>query len=196
MKVSISALHSGGRRGGALLAVLWLSAALAAIAFSAAQTVRAERDRTANLVDGTRAALLAWSGVERGLLYLQWGPGIPLPDGRPRFWAPGLPFLRFSFPSGEALVEIIPESSKMNVNAAPPDFLARLIMALGYPPPLAAKVAAANCRQGNGGHHRHTANPDDHGKDMQGARDYNIIHDNSQSRPHRFPPKPLSAAAA
>ena len=72
MKVSINALHSGGRRGGALLAVLWLSAALAAIAFSAAQTVRAERDRTANLVDGTRAALLASSGVERGLLYLQW----------------------------------------------------------------------------------------------------------------------------
>jgi general secretion pathway protein K len=138
-----NALHAVARRGGALLAVLWLSAALAAIAFSAAQTVRAERDRTANLVDGTRAALLASSGVERGLLYVQWGPGIPLPDGRPRFWAPGLPFLRFSFPSGEALVEIIPESSKMNVNSAPPDFLARLIVALGYPPPLAAKVAAA-----------------------------------------------------
>ena len=143
MKVSISALHSGGRRGGALLAVLWLSAALAAIAFSAAQTVRAERDRTANLVDGTRAALLASAGVERGLLYLQWGPGTPLPDGRPRFWAPGMPFLRFSFPSGEALVEIIPESSKLSVNVTPPDLLARLIVALGYPPPLAASVAAA-----------------------------------------------------
>ena len=139
MKISSSV----PRRGGALLAVLWLSAALAAIAFSAAQTVRAERDRTENLVDGTRAALLATAAVERGLLYVQWGPIIRLPDGRPRFWAPGMPFMRFSFPSGEALAEIIPESSKMNVNSAPTDFLARLILALGYPEPLAARVATA-----------------------------------------------------
>ena len=142
MKVSTSALRRG-RRGGALLAVLWLSAALAAIAFSAAQIVRAERDRTQNLVDGTRASLLATAGVERGLLYVQWGPGARLPDGRPRFWAPGMPFLRFSFPSGEVLVEIIPESSKLDVNSAPADFLARLILALGYPAPLAVRIAPA-----------------------------------------------------
>jgi len=131
------------RDGGALLAVLWLAAAMAAIAFSAAQTVKAERDRTENLVDGTRAALLASAGVERGLLYVLWGGGPQLADGRPRFWAPGMPFLRFSFPSGEVLVEIIPESSKMNVNFAPAEFLGRLMVALGYPQPRAAQIAAA-----------------------------------------------------
>ena len=132
-----------GRDGGALLAVLWLAAAMAAIAFSAAQTVKAERDRTENLVNGARAALLASSGVERGLLYVLWGGAARLPDGRPRFWAPGMPLLRFSFPSGEVLVEVIPESSKMNVNSAPADFLGRLIVALGYPPPQAAQIATA-----------------------------------------------------
>ena len=75
MKVSTSALRRG-RRGGALLAVLWLSAALAAIAFSAAQIVRAERDRTQNLVDGTRASLLATAGVLFGVGSLIWTVAI------------------------------------------------------------------------------------------------------------------------
>jgi len=142
MKVSTNTLGAG-RRGGALLAVLWLSLALAAIAFAATQTVRAERDRTENLVDGTRASLLASAAVERGLLYVEWGSIVRLPDGRPRFWAPGMPFLRLSFPTGETMVEVIPESSKMDVNAAPPDFLVRLILALGYGQPVAVRVAGA-----------------------------------------------------
>jgi general secretion pathway protein K len=124
-----------------LLAVLWLSAALAAIAFSAAQTVRAERERTQNLLEGTQATLLASSAAERGLLYVLWGPSIQLPDGRPRFWAPGMPYVRLSFPTGEALVEIIPESSKIDVNNAPPELLARLVLALGVAPPLAGRIA-------------------------------------------------------
>jgi len=42
-------------RGGALLAVLWLSAALAAIAFSLANTVRGETERASTAVDGLRS---------------------------------------------------------------------------------------------------------------------------------------------
>ena len=67
-----------------------------------------------------RPRCLASSAAERGLLYVLWGPSIQLPDGRPRFWAPGMPYVRLSFPTGEALVEIIPESSKIDVNSAPP----------------------------------------------------------------------------
>ena len=128
-------------RGGALLAVLWLSAALAAIAFSAAQTVRAERERTQNLLEGTQASLLASSAAERGLLYVLWGPSAQLPDGSSRFWTPGQPYLRMSFPSGEALVEIIPESSKININRAEPELIARLVSVLGAAPPLAGRIA-------------------------------------------------------
>jgi general secretion pathway protein K len=132
----------GRSKGGALLAVLWLSAALAAIAFSAAQTVRAERERTHNQLEGTQASLLASSAAERGLLYVFWGPSARLPDGRPRFWTRGTPFVRMSFPSGEALVEIIPESSKIDVNRAQPELIARLLSVLGVAPAASGRIAA------------------------------------------------------
>lgn len=132
----------GQPKGGALLAVLWLSAALAAIAFSAAQTVRAERERTHNRLEGTQASLLASSAAERGLLYVLWGASVRLPDGRPRFWETGMPYLRMSFPSGEALVEIIPESSKIDVNRGQPEVIARLLAALGVAPAAASQIAA------------------------------------------------------
>ena len=50
--------NSHGDRGSALLAVLWLSAALAAIAFSVSTTVRAETDRVSTAADGLRASYL------------------------------------------------------------------------------------------------------------------------------------------
>jgi type II secretory pathway component PulK len=53
------------RRGSALLAVLWLSAALAAIAFAMSTTVRGETERTSTAVDGLRAYYLAASAFDR-----------------------------------------------------------------------------------------------------------------------------------
>ena len=53
------------QRGSALLAVLWLSLALSAIAFSLASTVRGETERTATAVDGIRAYYLATGAIER-----------------------------------------------------------------------------------------------------------------------------------
>jgi hypothetical protein len=51
--------------------------------------------------------------------------------------------MRLNFPSGEALVEVIPESSKMNVNDAQPEKLFRLLLALGVPRALAEQIAIA-----------------------------------------------------
>jgi general secretion pathway protein K len=131
------------RRGSALLAVLWLSAALAAIAFSAAMTVRAELEKTANLMEGTQAEFLARSAAQRALFYMLTGQNARLPDGRPRFWAPGIPLIRMSFPTGEALVEIVPESSKINLNTADPDLLMRLLVSVGANPMQAERITAA-----------------------------------------------------
>jgi len=69
------------RRGSALLAVLWLSAALSAIAFTVANTVRAETERTSTAVDSLRAYYLASGAIDRAILYIQWGPGYRNPDG-------------------------------------------------------------------------------------------------------------------
>jgi general secretion pathway protein K len=118
------------RKGGALLAVLWLSAALAAIAFSLANTVRGETERTATGVDGVRAYYLATGSIDRALLHMMWKPDR-------------LPYLRFSYPGGEALVEIIPESSKLNLNQAKPEEFHRLMVALGVEPERAYEIAMA-----------------------------------------------------
>ena len=133
----------GMRRGGALLAVLWLAAALAAVAFSAAQIVRAGRERTINQVEGVQAALLASAATERGLLHMRWGGSVRLPDGRPKFWDGEQPYVRLVFPSGEALVAFVPESSKMDVNGASDEALTRLGVALGLAPPAAQQISAA-----------------------------------------------------
>jgi general secretion pathway protein K len=130
-----------GRRGGALLAVLWLSAALAAIAFSAAQRVRVERDRMQNLAEGTQAEFLATSALERGLFHIVLGAPLGYTrDGLPIRWTIEQPCIRLNFPSGEALVEIIPESSKIDVNSAQPVKLARMLEALGVPQAAAGQI--------------------------------------------------------
>lgn len=125
---------TGSRSGSALLAVLWLSAALSAIALTVATSVRTETERTSTDVDALRTYYLATGAIDRALLYIQWGPQYRNPDGSSRYWSAPTPVLRFQFASGDAQVEIIPESSKINVNSALPDQLGSLMLALGLPP--------------------------------------------------------------
>ena len=68
-----------------MLTVLWLSAALAAIAFSVATTVRSETDRVCSSADGLRAWYLASGSVERAIQWMMWGPKLRNPDGSPRW---------------------------------------------------------------------------------------------------------------
>ena len=115
------------RRGGALLTVLWLSAALAAIAFSVSTTVRSETDRVASSASGLRAWYLATGSVERAIQWMMWGADVRNPDGSARFWEPNMPRMYMHYPSGDAMVELIPESSKLNINSASADDLVRVI---------------------------------------------------------------------
>jgi general secretion pathway protein K len=132
---------SKSRRGGALLAVLWLSAALSAIAFSLANTVRGEVERTSTAIDGLRSYYLAQAGIDRGILYMLWGNSAP-PTARLKY-LPGIPALPFSFPGGEDIVELIPETAKMNINTGRPDDLFHLLLALGADPARADQIVAA-----------------------------------------------------
>jgi general secretion pathway protein K len=131
------------RRGSALLAVLWLTAALSAIAFSVASTVRAETERTSTGVDSLRAYYLATGSIYRAILHIEWGPGYKNPDGSSMFGGPGqgpLTTMQFDFPSGSALVNLIPETAKLNVNQAPPLQLMNLLVVLGATPELAQAI--------------------------------------------------------
>lgn len=131
------------RRGGALLMVLWLSAALSAIAFSVATSVRAEIDRTSTAVEGLKAYYMACGAAERAVNYMLYGPGPRNPLGGPRWWEPGLPLILLAFPGGAAAVEVVPESSKFNVNTISGDDLFKVLMALGLPPEAARQAGQA-----------------------------------------------------
>jgi general secretion pathway protein K len=134
---------SSTERGSALLAVLWMSAALAAIAFALSSRVRSQTDRTGNSADGLRCSYLASGSVERGIQWMMWGGDYRNSDGSPRYWEYNMPRLHMRYPSGEAVVEMIPESSKLNVNRATPDELYRLLLALTDDPARAQDIASA-----------------------------------------------------
>jgi general secretion pathway protein K len=124
------------RRGSALLAVLWLSLALSAIAFALSRTVRTEFDRTALNVESTRAYFLAQAGIEAAALRI---------GAQGRFenaFQPGMRFLRFGFPAGQVEVEIGGEDGKLSLRSASPEALARLFMACRIDPAQAAALAA------------------------------------------------------
>ena len=101
--------HHRHHRGGALLAVLWLSAALATVAFAVAARVRAETERSTTLVDGMQARYLAEGAIQRTIISMLAHPN-QLPSA-----------LRLEFPTGSAIVEILPEASRLDINRAPPD---------------------------------------------------------------------------
>jgi general secretion pathway protein K len=117
-------------RGSALLAVLWLSAALAAIAFSVSSTVRTETERVSTTSDGLRASYLATGALERAIQWMVWGPAYRKTDGSAMFWEKNQPRLNMAFPSGAAVVQVIPETSKLNINTANADDLYRVIFAV------------------------------------------------------------------
>jgi len=126
-------------RGSALLMVLWVSAALAAISFSLASTVRGETERTATAVDSLRSYYLAVGGVQRGMVELLWG--IVHPDQR--MIPKGATVVNYTFPSGEVRLELLPEAGKLDVNNAPVADLYRLLIALGQPEGAARDIASA-----------------------------------------------------
>jgi general secretion pathway protein K len=129
-------------KGAALLAVLWLAAALSAIAFTLANTVRGEIERSSTDADGLKAYYLAEGAIDRMLVYIELGPAFVGPDGKPRFQQGITRVLRLDFPTGVVRAEYIPENSKLNVNFAMPPELTTLLLALGVNPNQVPSIVA------------------------------------------------------
>jgi general secretion pathway protein K len=130
-------------RGSALLAVMWLSVALSAIAFSVANSVRGETERTSTSTDSLRAYYLASGSIDRAVLWVFWGMygGYSNPDGSPRYYRPPMPYIRYSYDNGEVMVEVIPEAGKLNVNTAQAGDIGRLLFAAGIEGERAAVIS-------------------------------------------------------
>ena len=95
--------------------VLWISAALAAVAFSLANTVRGETDRTSTELDDIRGYYLATGAVDRAAVELLWSVTIQQGE-KDRKIKQGSTWVDYTFPTGVAHVELIPETSKLDVN--------------------------------------------------------------------------------
>jgi len=130
------------RRGSALLTVLWLTAALSVIGLAVANNVRAETERTSTGVDDARDYFIARGAIERAILHMEWR-GITDPNGQPLYYVHGQPVMDFDFPSAKVEVDIIPESSKLNINGATPQELLRLLGGLGVPIDRATLITSA-----------------------------------------------------
>ncbi len=114
--------------------VMWMSAALAAICFSLAVSVRGETDHTSTVVDDLRTYYLATGALQRAVMDIQQGGEA---------FTPGQPRLYYQFPTGNVTVEIIPETSKINVNYVTPERLVVLLNALGVDPERSVEIAQA-----------------------------------------------------
>ncbi|MGA2877344.1 MAG: hypothetical protein ABSG13_00165 [Bryobacteraceae bacterium] len=124
------------------MAVLWLAAALSAIAFTLANTVRGEIERSSTDADGLRAYYLAEGAIDRMLVYIESGAAFVGPDGKPQFQPGVTRVLRLDFPTGVVRAEFIPENSKLNVNFATAPELNNLLLALGVNPSQAPAIVA------------------------------------------------------
>lgn len=128
------------RNGTAILAVLWLTAALSAIAFSVADTVRAETERAISNQDSTRAYYLARGAVERVLFTLRNPEGGA--GGTPAERFAGQRRLYFQEETGDTVVELISERGKLPLRTLNISLLQSLLTAIGEPPASAALIAS------------------------------------------------------
>ena len=119
-------------KGTALLAVLWLTAALSAIAFSIADTVRAEAERGISTQESVRAYYLARGAVERTLYQIRNsndGSG-----GSPAERFAGRRRLYFQEEFGDTLVELISENGKLPLRSLNASVFNGLLLTLGETP--------------------------------------------------------------
>jgi general secretion pathway protein K len=128
--------------GVALLAVMSAVTVmiLAALAFSG--SVQIETRTAIYRKEATQAYALAEGGVQDAILEIAYPPATEQQD-KPRLWQKGQMFVRVPFHQGEARVEIVNETGKLDLNVAGPKQLARLFEARGLASDQSAQLAAA-----------------------------------------------------
>jgi general secretion pathway protein K len=127
-----SAPMPGGRRGFALLIVLWTLVLLALIVTHLTATSRSEARITGNFVANATAEATADGAAYEAVFHLTEGS-----------WAADGTSYKLEEPDGVAVVRADSEAGKVNPNVATPDLLASLMRVLGVPAPRAETLAEA-----------------------------------------------------
>jgi type II secretory pathway component PulK len=113
---------------------------LVALAFSG--SVQIETRTAIYRKEASQAYALAAGGVQAAILEIAYPPAEDLKD-HPRLWKKGQGLVRVPYDQGAALVEIVSETGKLDLNFAGQKQLARLFEARGLDPAEAAQLAAA-----------------------------------------------------
>ncbi len=116
--------------GVALLAVMSTVTVLVLIALAFSGSVQLETRTAIYRKESTQAYGLATGGVQAVILDIAYPPAEDQKD-KPRLWKKGQRLARVPYEHGEALVEIVSESGKLDLNVAGREQLVRLFEARG-----------------------------------------------------------------
>jgi general secretion pathway protein K len=128
--------------GVALLAVMATVSVMLLVAMAFSGSVQIETRSAIYRKEATQAYALALGGVQAAILEIAY----PLPEDqkdKPRLWRRGQSLLRVPYARGVALVEIVNETGKVDLNVADQKQLARLFVARGLEKDRAANLAKA-----------------------------------------------------
>jgi general secretion pathway protein K len=127
-------MTGGSNRGIALISVLWIMGLLAIMAASFASSTRTEGRLARNQEEGAKAEALADAGVYKAVFGL-------LDSDPETAWRAGESVHAFSLGEGDVEVRIEDEDGKIDLNGAPLQLLAGLLIALGLPEEDAQRMA-------------------------------------------------------
>jgi general secretion pathway protein K len=126
----------------ALLAVMSAVTVMILVALAFSGSVQIETRTALYRKEATQSYALAAGGVQAAILEIAYPPATDQQD-KPRLWKKGQRLVRVPYERGEALVEIVDETGKLDLNVAGRKQLARLFEARGLDQAEAAQLAAA-----------------------------------------------------
>ena len=163
MSLVLTSRTGRGDAGVALLAVMSAVTVLILVALAFSGSVQIETRTAIYRKEAIQAYALAEGGVQAAILEIAYPPADDQQD-KPRLWEKGQRMVRVPYEHGRALVEIVNETGKLDLNVVEPKQLARLFEARGLEAAEAAQLAAAI------NHWRSPAGPDD--QESQAFEDY------------------------
>jgi general secretion pathway protein K len=125
-----------------LLAVMSAVTVMILVALAFSGTVQLETRTAIYRKEATQAYALAAGGVQAVILEIAYPPPNEQQD-KPRLWITGQRLVRVPYEQGAALVEIVNEAGKLDLNVAGREQLARLFEARGLESVDATQLAAA-----------------------------------------------------
>jgi general secretion pathway protein K len=128
--------------GVALLAVMSAVTILILVALSFSNSVQLETRTAIYRKEAMQAHAMAVGGIQAAILEIAYPPASDQQD-KPRLWKEDQRFAQVTYEHGAALMEIVNETGKLDLNVAGPEQLVRLFEARGLGPVDATQLAAA-----------------------------------------------------